>query len=246
MKKTFELLHLTKTLNESESTDNCLPTLKQLEELKFHVEQLKVAKVEQSNEVSESLLGHSSDLFSDQSAKEIPADAEQIVVASETDSRTSGGLLCASVDRETSADVWMQSERDKCQVQLDQCREMQVNVTENLERSHKEREKQRALIKSVEGHMKRIFGMKSIDDADSWVQLEREWKAIVMQIKQLEEQLKRKDIHTSELHGQIKEELVRLNADFDTRHQSWIDDREQRQMTHDRDMQQMLEQVKVK
>ena len=123
---------------------------------------------------------------------------------------------------------------------------MQVNMTENLERSHKERDKQRVLIKSLESHMKRIFGMKSIDDADGWIELEREWKAIVMQIKHLEEQLKRKDIQSNELNGQIREELVRLNADFDERQQRWIDDREQRQSTHDRDMQQMLEQVKVK
>ncbi|CAF1684829.1 unnamed protein product, partial [Adineta ricciae] len=50
--KTFELLRLTRIVNETFQTDTNLPTLKQLEELKLHIEQLKTSKNDQTNEIS--------------------------------------------------------------------------------------------------------------------------------------------------------------------------------------------------
>jgi hypothetical protein len=50
--KTFELLRLTRIINETYQTDLNLPTLKQLEELKLHIEQLKTNKIDQTNEVN--------------------------------------------------------------------------------------------------------------------------------------------------------------------------------------------------
>ncbi len=52
MNKTFELLRLTRIINETNQTDLNLPTLKQLEELKLHIEQLKTNKIDQTNEVN--------------------------------------------------------------------------------------------------------------------------------------------------------------------------------------------------
>ncbi len=52
MNKTFELLRLTRIINETYQTDLNLPTLKQLEELKLHIEQLKTYKIDQTNEVN--------------------------------------------------------------------------------------------------------------------------------------------------------------------------------------------------
>ncbi|CAF1680539.1 unnamed protein product, partial [Adineta ricciae] len=50
--KTFELLRLTRIVNETFQTDTNLPTLKQLEELKLHIEQLKTSKNDQTNEIN--------------------------------------------------------------------------------------------------------------------------------------------------------------------------------------------------
>ncbi|CAF1543674.1 unnamed protein product, partial [Rotaria sordida] len=49
--KIFEYLRLTKIINETTNqSDLNLPTLKQLEELKINIEQLKNSKIEQTNE----------------------------------------------------------------------------------------------------------------------------------------------------------------------------------------------------
>ncbi|CAF5046545.1 unnamed protein product, partial [Rotaria sp. Silwood1] len=55
--KIFEYLRLTKIINETTTTstnqsDGYLPTLKQLEELKINIEQLKNSKIEQTNEIN--------------------------------------------------------------------------------------------------------------------------------------------------------------------------------------------------
>lgn len=49
--KIFELLRLTKIINENIQHEQNLPSSKQLEDLKLHFEQLRISKIDQTNEV---------------------------------------------------------------------------------------------------------------------------------------------------------------------------------------------------
>ena len=62
--KTFELLRLTKIINENSNNELTLPSSKQLEDLKNHFEQLRTSKIDQNNEVFHLSFSFSSILFS--------------------------------------------------------------------------------------------------------------------------------------------------------------------------------------
>ncbi|CAF0894128.1 unnamed protein product [Adineta steineri] len=216
--KTFEYLRSTRIINETYQTDQNLPTLKQLEELKLHIEQLKTSKVDQTNEISR-----------------LKKTIERLNKSSMTQKQ---------IEHETEVN------KEKLQIEVDDCREKISAYEESLirlkrDREHliKEIEIKSSLINSIQLKFKNLLGKTSINIENDFNDLEKEFKKVLLKSNALEQKLIEKDHDTLLLTQKLEQQVLNLKHDLDQRHQIFLTQKDQLLQRHQNDIQNLTTQL---
>ncbi|CAF3572243.1 unnamed protein product [Rotaria sp. Silwood1] len=198
--KIFEYLRLTKIINETTTTstnqsDGYLPTLKQLEELKINIEQLKNSKIEQTNEINR-----------------LKKTIERL-------NKTS--LNQKQIEHQTEVNrEKLQIELDECREKKEIIEENFQRTKLECQNLIKENEKKCLLLNIIDVKIKNLIGNNSSKNIEfNLNELEKQWKNCQLKINSLEEKLIERDNGTLQLTQKLEEQVYNLKHDLDQRHQ---------------------------
>ncbi|CAF3658151.1 unnamed protein product [Rotaria sp. Silwood1] len=125
--------------------------------------------------------------------------------------------------------------REKLQIELDECREKKEIIEENFQRTKlecqnliKENEKKCLLLNVIDVKIKNLIGNNSSKNIEfNLNELEKQWKNCQLKINSLEEKLIERDNGTLQLTQKLEEQVYNLKHDLDQRHQIFLTQKNQ-------------------
>ncbi|CAF1169976.1 unnamed protein product [Rotaria sordida] len=201
--KIFEYLRLTKIINETTNqSDLNLPTLKQLEELKINIEQLKNSKIEQTNEITR--LKRTIERLNKNSLNQKQVEHQ------------------TEINREK-----LQIEVDEYREKIELFEENVQRLKNECQHLIKENDKKNLLLNIIDVKIKNLIGNNSTNIENNLNELEKQWKNIQNKINSLEDKLIERDNGTLQLTQKLEEQVFHLKHDLDQRHNLFLTQKNQ-------------------